>query len=118
MKVLVLTPDLRLNANLLEQAAELPKYQMISASSFADGKTQLLTQMPTALILDCGSHVLETELSGFLEWFVDNVNHPIQLIVLTDGQYPLSLALEIDELNATELILPLMFQDLGNALAS
>lgn len=118
LKVLVLTPDLRLNANLLEQAAELPEYQMISASSFADGKTQLLTQVPTALILDCGSHVLETELSGFLEWFIDNVNHPIQLIVLTDGQYPISLAFVIDKLKATELILPLMFEDLGNALAS
>lgn len=117
-KVLVLTPDLRLNANLFEQAAELPECQMISASSFADGKTQLLTQMPTALILDCCSHVPQTELSGFLAWFVDSVNHPIQLIVLTDGQYPISLALEIDELNATELILPLMFEDLRNALAS
>jgi len=115
-KVLVLTPDLRLNGNLLEQAAELPEFQMISAFSFADGKTQLLTEMPTALILDCCSHVLQKELSGFLEWFVDNVNHPIQLIVLTDGQYPISLALVIDELSATELILPLMFKDLGNAL--
>ena len=118
LKVLVLTPDLRLNANLLEQAAELPEYQMISASSFADGKTQLLTQVPTALILDCGSHVLETELSGFLEWFIDNVNHPIQLIVLTDGKYPISVAFVIDKLEATELNLPLMFEDLGNALAS
>ena len=117
LKVLVLTSDLRLNANLLERARELPKYQMIFASSFADGKTQLLTQMPIALILDCGSHVLETELSGFLEWFIDNVNHPIQLIVLTDGKYPISVAFVIDKLEATELNLPLMFEDLGNALS-
>lgn len=117
-KVLVLTPDLRLTANLLAQAAEVPKWQMISSSSMEDGKTQLLTQMPAALLLDCCSHMLQTELSGFLEWFVDNVNHPIQLVVLTDGQYPLSLALQIDELNATELVLPLMFEDLGNALTA
>jgi DNA-binding NtrC family response regulator len=117
-RVLVFTPSTQLSATILEQANGVANWEVTFAFGIDEAKTQLLTQSSAVLLLDCCNHRLQSELSEFLNWFADHVNYSIHLVVLTNGQYPLSLVSQIDKLNATELSLPLMFEDLGKALTN